>query len=116
MSEAPDPDTVFELLGDIYVRDILAATYDEPMSAKELSEACGMSLPTVYRRVEDLTEHDLLVERTRIVADGHHYTTFVANLEGLHVDLTPEGFVVDVTRREDPSDRFTRVWERIRET
>lgn len=116
MSEDPDPETVFELLGDDYVRDILVATYTEPMSAKELSEACGMSLPTVYRRVEDLTDHDLLLERTRIVADGHHYTTYEANLEGLRVDLTPEGFLVELTRREDPSDRFTRVWERIRET
>jgi DNA-binding Lrp family transcriptional regulator len=116
VSGAPDPDDVFELLGDAYVRDILVETYTEPMSAKELSEACGMSLPTVYRRVEDLTEHDLLLERTRIVADGHHYTTYVANLEGLRVDLTADGFAVELDRREDPSDRFTRVWERIRET
>ena len=116
MSEAPDPEEVFELLGDAYVRSILAETYEEPMSAKELSEQCGMSLPTVYRRVEDLTDHGLLLERTQIVADGHHYTTYVANLEGVTVDLTPEGFRVNVTRREDPSDRFTRVWRDIRRT
>lgn len=116
MSEDPDPEVVFELLGDAYVRDILVEAYTEPMSAKELSEACGMSLPTVYRRVEDLTDRDLLLERTRIVADGHHYTTYVANLEGLRVDLEADGFHVQVHRREDPSDRFTRVWEGIRET
>lgn len=114
MSEAPDPDEVFELLGDSYVRSILAETYVGPMSAKELSEACGMSLPTVYRRVEDLTDHDLLLEQTRVVADGHHYTTYEANLDGLLVELTSDGFLVEVTRREDPSDRFTRVWRDIR--
>jgi DNA-binding transcriptional ArsR family regulator len=116
VSEAADPDEIFELLGDAYVRSILAMTYDRPMSAKELSEACEMSLPTVYRRVEDLTAHDLLVERTRIVADGHHYTTYEANLDGLDVDLTADGFALEVTRREAPSDRFTRVWQDIRGT
>jgi predicted transcriptional regulator len=109
-----DPDEVFELLGDEYVRDILAATSREPLSAKELSDRCDMSVSTVYRRAEALIEQGLLAERTHIDSDGHHRSEYEAAVDHLDVDLSDGALVVELQRSEDAVDRFTRVWEDIR--
>lgn len=113
MSEAVPAEEVLELLGDEYVRAILTATSDEPMSAKAISETCDMSLPTVYRRVDDLLEFDLVVEQTRIDRDGHHYTVYEPSVGRVTVDVGGE-LSATVEYREDAVDRFTRVWEDIR--
>lgn len=109
-----DPEEVFELLGDEYVRDILTATSVEPLSAKQLSDRCDMSVSTVYRRAEALIEEGLLVERTHIDQDGHHHSEYEAAVDHLDVDLAADGFSVALRRKEDAVDRFTRVWEDIR--
>lgn len=113
MSEALPPDEVLDLLGDEYVRAILTATSDEPMSAKAISETCDMSLPTVYRRVDDLLEWDLVVERTRIDHEGHHYTVYEPSVDRVTVEVADE-LSTTVEYREDAIDRFTRVWTDIR--
>jgi DNA-binding transcriptional ArsR family regulator len=113
VSEAAPPEEVLELLGDEYVRAILTATSDEPMSAKAISEATGMSLPTVYRRVDDLLELDLVIEQTRVDVDGHHYTVYRPAIHRVTVDVDAE-LSATVEYREDAVDRFTRVWRDIR--
>lgn len=50
MAEECGIEEVAGLLEDPTVRTILTATSVEPMSASELSERCGVSEPTVYRR------------------------------------------------------------------
>jgi predicted transcriptional regulator len=106
--------TVVSLLDDEYARSILTATSIEPMSAKELSERCDASLPTIYRRVEDLTEAGLLTERTRPRPDGHHYSVYAADLDRLTIDLEDGEFAFDLERRsEDVADRLTRMWEEL---
>lgn len=109
-----DPDAVFDLLGDEYVRDILAATSREPLSAKELSQRCDMSVSTVYRRAEALMDEGLLAERTHIDRDGHHHSEYEATVDHLDVDIEDGALTVELERSEDAVDRFTRVWEDIR--
>lgn len=106
---------LFDLLADDYARTILVATSREPMSASTLSDRYGMSLPTVYRRVERLQEFDFVVEETEIdPAGGHHRSVYEANLDHLDVDLGDEGFDVQVRLREDAADKFTRLWHEMR--
>ncbi|WP_267641649.1 ArsR/SmtB family transcription factor [Haloarchaeobius amylolyticus] len=114
MSDEQDADAVLELLGDEYVRDILAATSERPHSARELGEVCGSSRSTVYRRVDDLLEHDLLVEGTRIDDDGSHVNVYEAALEGLELELDDGHFAIDLDVKEDAAWRFTRLWEDIK--
>lgn len=115
MSEVAVAD-VLDLLADEYTRAILLATKREPMAAKDLSEHCSMSRPTVYRRVERLVELDLLVERTAIDPEsGNHHSVYEANLERALIQLGSEGFEVEIGRLEDVADRFTRLWEGVRE-
>lgn len=109
-------DELLELLGEQRVRQILAATSREPLSAKELSEECSVALSTIYRRVEDMVATDLLVEQTQIEADGSHHSVYRANIN--HVDIDVEEGTIDVKMhvREDAAQRFSRIWSDIRDT
>jgi DNA-binding transcriptional ArsR family regulator len=107
--------TVLDLLSDEYARAILSATSEEPMSAKDLSERCDASLPTVYRRIDQLTDADLLDERTQLRRDGNHHRVYTATLHRFALELEDGEFTADLERRdggsEDVADRFTRMWE-----
>ncbi|MFB6071626.1 MAG: transcriptional regulator [Halobacterium sp.] len=117
MSETgrPDANDLLELLGDEYVQGILAATSQEALAAKELGEALGADVSTVYRRVDDMLDHDLLVEETRIVEDGSHHSVYRANVDHVDVDIEDGDIVVGLQVRESASERFTRIWNDIRE-
>lgn len=110
----PDVATVTDLLGDEVVRTILAATVERPLSAAELSERCGVSEATVYRRLEQLAEADLVEARTEPDEEGHHYKVYAATVDRVVVDLTSEGLSVRVTRRQRMADRFTDFVEGLR--
>lgn len=122
VGETPDPETLFTLLGDEYVRTILKAASEEPMSARALSEECDSALSTVYRRVEDLVEAGVLLveagvllEETRVVADGSHHSVYETRLDELTVRIANGEFEMDLTVERYTPERFTRMWEGIRE-
>ncbi|WP_254525336.1 winged helix-turn-helix domain-containing protein [Natrinema caseinilyticum] len=114
MSEEVDVETIGDLLSDPTVRTILTQTSQEPMTANTLSDHCDASKPTVYRRLDDLRECGLLVERTRPDPDrGHHRTVYATNLKRITVELEDEGLALRLDRHEDIADRFTRLIEGI---
>jgi DNA-binding transcriptional ArsR family regulator len=109
-----DVETVARLLADDVARTVLAATSEEPMSAAELQERCDASLATVTRRLEELTDADLLSETTRPRADGHHDTVYAPTLERLEIELDDGEFRAVVDRRErDAADRLTDMWRNL---
>ena len=111
VSEKPDLATVVDLIDDEHVRSILAATSAEPLSATELSERCDVSPSSIYRRVEQLAEADLLDDRTRLRADGHHETVYVAALDRFEVRVSDGDLEWMVERRHrDVADELTRMW------
>jgi len=89
----PDPDVgeVIDLLGDDYVCDILRALEAEPKPARALAEQCGMSRPTVYRRLNRLTEAGLVDSRMTLVGDGHHRQEFRLVFDELELQIREEG-------------------------
>jgi len=107
--EDPDPEDVFALLADECARTLLAVTSREPMSAPELVEACDASRATVYRRIAELNDADLLTERGEYDPDGNHRSVYTARLRGLHVGLEDGEFTLSV--EEDPADRLSEFWE-----
>ena len=101
-------------LEDATARTILTQTSLEPMSATTLSERCDASKPTVYRRLDDLRELDLLVEQTEPDPEGgHHRTVYATNMERITVELRDGEVHLSVDRRPDIADRFTRLIEGI---
>jgi hypothetical protein len=110
-----DAAALLTLLGDEYVQEILVATDDDALSARELSEELDTARSTIYDRTERMVEHGLLVERTRIVADGSHHSVFESNVDHLDVDVVEGELQVEVERRESAAERFTNIWSDIRE-
>ncbi len=111
-----DGDTdVVSLLGDETVRSILLEMRDEPMSVSTLTERCEASRSTIYRRLEDLKQKDLVAEHTQPDEEGHHHRVYVAVVDEVTVSLTEEGYRIDIDRSDDTEvsmvDRFTRAIE-----
>lgn len=113
VSDKPDADEILALLDDSYAQEILRQTRDDAMSAKELSEACDISISTIYRRAERLVDCGLLAERRVPQPDGNHYSMYEARLDELTVRLTDDGFEISVSERATGhlADRFTEMWE-----
>jgi len=115
VSEACDESEVLALLDDEYAREILGETSEQPMSATELSDRCDASRSTIYRRIDRLTDCDLLEEQTQLDPDGHHRSVFASRLEEARVRFEDGQAVVEIERTEpaaeDVADRFTRMWE-----
>lgn len=105
---------MFGLLDDDIARAILIQTSNQPMSADTLSTHCDVSPPTIYRRIAQLREHDLLEEQQEIDTNGHHYKTYVARFERAAVELEDETMTVTIQRAEEnPADRFVRLFEEL---
>ncbi|MFB6081281.1 MAG: helix-turn-helix domain-containing protein [Halanaeroarchaeum sp.] len=110
----PSEAELISLLEDDYAREILVHTYEEARSADDLSDVCDADPSTIYRRVERLRDRDLIKGRQRIDPNGHHYEVFRARLRTVTIELTGEGYVVEVDRSEpDAADRFTRLYEEL---
>jgi predicted transcriptional regulator len=114
VSEDIDSATLFALFDDEYARRILAHLEDKPMSAKTLSERCDASPPTIYRRIDRLKSCGLLAEETRLDENGNHYAVYESHFNSLAVTIADGEFTVDLSRREDPADRMTHLWEGMR--
>lgn len=113
MSDSHDVAALADLLADDCARQILVETKGSACSAAELSERTGSSEPTVYRRLERLRDADLVAEEVQVVTDGKNYSVYRAQLDGVELDLTDDGFEVTVSRRERMADRFTRLVEEM---
>ncbi|RDI70363.1 ArsR/SmtB family transcription factor [Halopelagius longus] len=115
MSEDTPSGEVYALLDDEYARRILTSTNTTTKSAKELSEECDASLPTVYRRVERLIDCGLLEERTKLEDNGHHHSVYKARLKRLTVELENDELKLTIEEQTDESmaDRFTAIWDEL---
>ncbi|WP_435095951.1 helix-turn-helix domain-containing protein [Halarchaeum sp. P4] len=106
-------DELLDTLGDSRSRAVLAAVNDEPRSAKEVADALDVSLPTVYRRLDDLEACDLVAAQTAVAPDGNHYKRYSSTFEELSVRLEDDAYEVDVRRDEDLADRFSDLWSEL---
>lgn len=104
---------VLDTIGDEGARRILAAINRDPRPAKELAAETGLSLPTVYRRLDRLEEHDLVTERTAVAADGNHRGVYASNFDSTVIALQDDGYRVRIRHRDDPSDRFSLLWDEL---
>ncbi|WP_302082404.1 ArsR/SmtB family transcription factor [Salinibaculum rarum] len=105
---------ILDTIGDQHARHVLAAISREQKSAKELAEECDMSLPTVYRRIEMLTEYDLITEQTLVADDGNHYKVYESNFESTVISLQDDEYRVRIYREENLPDRFSQLWDDLR--
>lgn len=115
VTDEADEDEILTLLEDQYAQVILQQTRNNAMSAKEISEACDISISTVYRRTERLIECGLLAEQRVTQVDGNHYSLYEARVDELTIRLTDDGFDITISEKPtgDLADRFTEMWESL---
>jgi len=102
---------ILDTIGDEHAREVLAAISREPKSAKQLSEECDLSLPTVYRRMEMLDEYDLVRDQTLVAEDGNHYKVYESRFESTVITLEGDQYKVRIYREENLPDRFAQLWD-----
>ncbi len=95
-----DAQAVLAALDDDACRAILEATTEEALTATELSDRCEIPMSTAYRKVEMLTEADLVAEQVRINTSGKHATEYAKNFDGVHVSVGDEGIEIELTKPE----------------
>lgn len=110
----PDPETVtvvdqegkldslVDTLNDPDCRDILQATGETALSAREVSERCDLPISTTYRKLARLSAVGVLEERTRIDGAGKHPSEYVRVVEHVVISVsTAEGIVIERPPREN---------------
>ena len=104
---------ILDTIGDEHARRVLAAISREPRSAKELSEECDLSLPTVYRRIEMLNQYNLVKDQTLVADDGNHYEIYESNFDSTVIRLEDDTgeYDIRINRKENVPDRFASLWD-----
>ncbi|ELY86272.1 winged helix-turn-helix domain-containing protein [Natrinema altunense] len=90
-----------DVLGDDCARTILMATSEGPKTAKELTKRTDSSSATVYRRINNLLESDLIAECVRFDDDGSHTTAYEATVDVLRVRIDADGIDVAVSDADE---------------
>ena len=81
---------LLQTLGNKYSAEILDAT-DEPRSAQELSDELEIPIATCYRRIDELTEYDLLELHDNILSDDRRrIKVYRRNVESVRIDFGEE--------------------------
>ena len=91
-----DTETLLDLLGDEYACRLLVALDGEPLSAADLVERCEMSRPTVYRRLDRLTDAGLVDATCSPSASGHHHQEYRLAVETVAFSLSADGIDGDL--------------------
>lgn len=114
--EPADLQSVLDALDDADARAIIRAL-ENPKTASEISEGTEIPLSTTYRKLELLTEAELLEEGTELRSDGHHTTTYAVAFEEVRIALT-ESRELDVQIAhidKGPEERLANIWTAVRE-
>lgn len=112
MVKVSDDLRVIRAIDDPCSRHILCLTNGEAKSAKELSDACELSLPSTYRRLNRLCESDLLNKRTHVNPEGHHYKLYESDVVSIEVFFTDDEPRVLVKSHRDVLEEYISIWDR----
>lgn len=96
-----EADAVLSALDDPDCRCILATVASSPSTASELVDRCDLPSSTAYRKLDLLTEAELLEERTRLRTDGNHVSEYACNVSAVTLEVSADGVSLSVDVGED---------------
>jgi predicted ArsR family transcriptional regulator len=106
---------LLQTLGNKYSAEILDAT-DEPRSAQELSNELEIPIATCYRRIDELTEHDLLELHDNVLSDDRRrIKVYRRNVDAIRVEFDDDQLVVDVEERSEVTNKLDEAWRTLSE-
>lgn len=113
--DSPEPESVFDTFDDSVCREILDVI-DEPMSAREVSEATGIPVSTTYKKLDKLQEASLVSKETQIDPGGHHRARFVADFDRVIIERGEGGLAVNIeSRMAKAEQQLVDMWATVRE-
>ena len=109
------------------IQDLLTALEDDdcrailgelttPKTAKQLMDACELSQTTAYRKLDLLSDTELVDETTNVRDDGHHATCYERTVEGLFISLGEDRLDVTLVEEGEPEpmdETLARVWGEV---
>jgi predicted ArsR family transcriptional regulator len=105
---------LLQTLGNKYSAEILDAT-DEPRSAQDLSDELGIPIATCYRRIDELTEHDLLELHDNILSDDRRrIKVYRRNVDAVRIEFD-EALTVDIEERSEVTNTLDEAWRTLSE-
>lgn len=115
--ESVDTEAVVAALDDPACRALVHAL-DSPATADELVDRSEIARSTVYRKLDLLTDAELIEEQTVVRSDGHHTAQYALAFEAVHVLLDDDRRLeIEIDRpAEDPEERVARLWSSIRDS
>ncbi len=96
-------DQLMSALNDKKSRRILSETTQEALSAGEISDRCDIPLSTAYRKLEQLVDAGILIERVRLSSHPDYTREYLLDVTALTVDIGGESGVSLVVSRRSPS-------------
>lgn len=79
-------ETVLRVLADLQMRTILEACRYRPRSAVEITRDFNIPKTSVYRHLEELLRHGLLVvDHVAVTPDGKRYDLYLSRYESIDV-------------------------------
>ncbi|WP_433623778.1 helix-turn-helix domain-containing protein [Halomicrococcus sp. NG-SE-24] len=105
---------LLRVLGNKYNAEILSAT-NEPKSAQELSDELDIPIATSYRRIEELTEADLLELSGREFSDeGRRTKVYRRDIDSLQVTFETDDIDVTIEDRPEAENSLVDVWRDLK--
>jgi predicted transcriptional regulator len=106
---------MLRVLGNEYNPQILSFAH-EPRSAQELSEELDVPIATCYRRIEELTDADLLEHHDRVLSDERRrVNVYRRNIEEVVVEFSDGDVSVSVEERRKIKSRLDEAWRTLSE-
>jgi len=110
-----DGTEMLRVLGNEYNPQILSFAH-EPRSAQELSDELDVPIATCYRRIEELTDADLLEHHDRVLSDERRrVNVYRRNIEEVVVNFSEGNVTVDVEERRKVKNRLDEAWRTLSE-
>ncbi|MFB6221962.1 MAG: helix-turn-helix domain-containing protein [Halolamina sp.] len=107
-------DEIIEALGNKYNPEILDAT-SEPKSAQELSDQLDVPIATCYRRINELTDVDLLELHDQPLSEEHRrIKVYRRCVDEVTIDFR-DGLNIELEERSDVKNKLDEVWRRMSE-
>ncbi|WP_168216061.1 helix-turn-helix domain-containing protein [Halorussus marinus] len=105
---------LLRVLGNKYNAEILRAT-NEPKSAQELSDELEIPIATSYRRIEELTEAELLeLSGREFSEEGRRTKVYRRNIDTLEVSFEERQIDVEAEDRPDEENSLADVWRDLK--
>ncbi|QZX99273.1 winged helix-turn-helix domain-containing protein [Halobaculum rubrum] len=111
----PSLQPVLDALDDEDCRTIIKHL-EEPLTAGEVSEECEIPMSTTYRKLDLLSEAQLLAEGVEVRQDGHHATRYRTDFDEVIVAIAEDRTLdVEIERpTADAADRLATMWGEVR--